>query len=168
MLAGAKGSPGFQGQNTAPVVRRIRLPIRRNGQLFSYGKGLIILLPVFRPIFLLQGLRFHRAGAGVKAGGTGHGRGLLAHGFQDGGGVRLVLDIGLYPDIAAAVCKDAFVDIVPVVAFALIEGNIGGVLNGNACNAQRKEHVRHGVRAVCIGMYGNFNPLHSCCLLGSW
>ena len=139
----------------------IGFPARLDDEPLARAEGLIVLLPVLRPVLLLHVLMLKRKAADVKAHvKTPEFGKLLAHQQHDLLHGSVILEIRLDEHILAHLGKHFLVDHIPHAVFLFGRGHIIAILDRRADRAGVHEHFADDIRAHGRGMHNGFKPIH--------
>ena len=159
--ARAERHTGVKLQHEVAFLRLVGLPARFDDQTLARAEGLVILLPVLRPILLANALRIERQAAHVKAHvHFGDFAELLLHQMQRLRRARVTLEIRLDEHILAHVFEHVLVDHIPHTVGFLARRHVVAILNRRADRTRVHQHVADDVRAHRGGVHHSFQPIH--------
>ena len=152
---------GIEFKDEVALFLLIFLPAGLDDQMLARTEGLVILLPVLRPILFTDALRIELQASDVKAhihlGDIGE---LFADQMQRFRRARVALEIGLDQHVVAHMLEHVLVNHIPHAVRFLAGRHVVFILDCRSDCACVHQHFADDVRAHGRGMHHSFQPIH--------
>ena len=161
MRARTERHAGIKFQHKVAFLRLVGFPARLDDKVFARAEGLVILLPVLRPVLFANALRVEFQTAHVKAHvHPGDFAQLLLNQMQRFRRACVALEISLDKHVFAHMFEHVLVDHIPHAVGFLARRHIIAIFNRRADGARVHQHFADDICAHRGGMHHSFQPIH--------
>ena len=152
---------GIKFQHKVAFLRLVGFPARLDDKVFARAEGLVILLPVLRPVLFANALRVEFQTAHVEAHvHPGDFAQLLLNQMQRFRRACVALEIRLDKHVFAHMFEHVLIDHIPHAVGFLARRHIIAILNRRADGARVHQHFADDICAHRGGMHHSFQPIH--------